>query len=385
MMKNRDKFITIAFLVFILVIPFVTVVRNCMPKSDESQLTKEQKAILEQNGTMQVATDENSDTQTIETATDTALAEEDTAVSEPLFIQLQAKINTFIEGLFGRTKLIAFNTNLTSLLTGGTYIESTQTLQGKNGMFFYKTELDGHPIWDYMGINHFTDEELQAIADNLTNTKQYLNDRGVEFYAMLMPNKEIIYEENMPDTIARVNKVSRGEQLSEYINANTDVDFVYPKDELLAAKDETLIWYNTDSHCNQKGSFVALQTLFNKIYGTSIRSLDSVSFRIDSDDYAGDLVNLAGIADKYKVDTYYVFERESADPQQYHDQSLLFVGDSFGGFLSYVAGGYYKDVTWIYPDDFKFSMYEEYEPDVVIWESIERYCEKFMNPILIAE
>jgi hypothetical protein len=189
----------------------------------------------------------------------------------------------------------------------------------------------------------------------------------------------------MPDTIARVNKISRGEQLSDYINANTNVDFVYPKDELLTAKDETLIWYNTDSHCNQKGSFVALQALFSRIYGTSMRSLDSVSFRIDADDYAGDLVTLAGIADKYKVDTYYVFEKDSADPQQYHDQSLLFVGDSFGGFLSYVSGGYYKDVTWIYPSDFKFSMYEEYEPDVVIWESIERYCETFMNPILITE
>jgi hypothetical protein len=378
-MKNRDKIITIAFLVFILTIPFVSVVRNCMPKSEESELTEEQKAVLEQNGTMQTTTEGESETQTSET--ETAIAEEVTS-SEPLFIQLQAKINTFIEGLFGRTKLIAFNTNLTSLLTGGTYIESTQTLQGKNGMFFYKTELDGHPLWDYMGINHFSDEELAAIADNLTNTKQYLNEQGIEFYAMLMPNKEIIYEDNMPDTIARVNKVSRGEQLSDYVNENTNVDFVYPKDELLAGKDETLIWYNTDSHCNMKGSFIALQTLFNKIYGTK-RDLDSVSFRIDADDYAGDLVTLAGIADKYKVDTYYVFEKESADPEQYHDQSLLWVGDSFGGFLTYVAKGYYRDVTWVYPSDFKLSMYEEYNPDVVIWESIERYCETFMNPILL--
>jgi hypothetical protein len=48
-----------------------------------------------------------------------------------------------------------------------------------------------------------------------------------------------------------------------------------------------------------------------------------------------------------------------------------------------VSGGYYKDVTWVYPSDFKSSMYEEYEPDVVIWESVERYCETFMNPILV--
>jgi hypothetical protein len=251
-------------------------------------------------------------------------------------------------------------------------------------MFFYKTELDGHPLWDYMGINRFTDEELSAIADNLTATKEYLNGRGIEFYTMLMPNKEIIYEENMPDTIARVNKESRGEQLSGYINDNTDVVCVYPKEELIEAKNssDTKIWYDTDSHCNQRGSFIAIQALFERIYGTSA-SIDSVSFRVDATDYSGDLVNMAGISDKYKIDTVYVFEKESADKSQYHDQTLLFVGDSFGGFLSTVAGGYYKDVIWVYPSQFEFSMYEEYEPDVVIWESVERYCETFMNPTFL--
>ena len=77
-------------------------------------------------------------------------------------------------------------------------------------MFFYKTELDGKPIWDYMGINHFTEAEMAVIAANLTATRDHLNAVGIEFYTMCIPNKEIIYAENMPDTIARVNEVSRG-------------------------------------------------------------------------------------------------------------------------------------------------------------------------------
>ena len=50
-MKNRDKWITIAFLVFILVIPLVTVARNMLPHQQET-LTEEERAILEQNGTL---------------------------------------------------------------------------------------------------------------------------------------------------------------------------------------------------------------------------------------------------------------------------------------------------------------------------------------------
>ncbi|MCM1183322.1 MAG: hypothetical protein NC337_08115 [Roseburia sp.] len=375
-MKNRDKWIAIVFLIFIMSIPAITIARNVFgPTQDEDQLTEDEKAILENNGTFQ---DKDKDR---DTPADGEVAPQP---EDPAFVRMQGQINTFIEGMFGRTKLIAFNTGLTSILTGGTYIESTQTLQGKNDMFFYKTELDGHPIWDYMGINHFTEEELAAIAANLLATRTYLDEKGIEFYMMCMPNKEIIYEENMPDTIARVNEVSRGEQLAAYINANTDLVFVYPKDALLAAKEETPVYYSTDTHCNQKGSFVSMQELFDAAYGRKA-ALDSVSFRTDATDYSGDLVAMAGLTGKYNIDTVYVFEKESADKAQQHDQVLLFVGDSFGGFLSAVSKGYYKEVYWVYSTQFQNSMYEEYEPDVVIWEWAERYCEEFANPILMTK
>lgn len=373
-MKNRDKWITIAFLIFILAVPLLTLVRGAFPQDNGKRL-EEQKEILENNGTLQGA-EEPAGT---EGAADTA-QDADT----PAFARLQNMMDNFTDRLFGRAKLIAFNTSLTSLITGGSYIESTQALLGKNDMFFYKTELDGHPIWDYMGINHFTDEELSAIAQGLTATRSHLQEKGIEFYTLCVPNKEIIYEENMPDTIARVNKVSRGEQLAGYLQENTDLAFVYPKDALLEAKQDAQIWYKTDTHCNQKGSFVIMQELFRTVYGTHT-DLDSASFRVDRTDLAGDLVGLAGLADKYPIDTIYVFETESADAAQYHDQTLLLVGDSFGGFLSAVLKGYYKEVHWIWPDKFQYSMYEEYKPDVVILERAERYCEQFANPILIAQ
>ncbi|MDE5824989.1 MAG: hypothetical protein K2H91_09965, partial [Lachnospiraceae bacterium] len=177
-MKNRDKWITIAFLVFILVIPLVTVARNVLPHQQGEGLSEAEKAVLEQNGTLTG----DKTTQTVGTAGDET--GQSRLVKEPGFVRLQKSIDSFTDGLFGRTKLIAFNTGLTSLLTGGTYIESTQTLKGKNNMFFYKTELDGKPIWDYMGINHFTEEEMAAIAANLTATREHLGAKGIEFYTM---------------------------------------------------------------------------------------------------------------------------------------------------------------------------------------------------------
>lgn len=380
-MKNRDKWIAVIFMLFIFTLPIVTVVRGFLPQSQEETLTQEQQELLDKNGTMQGGSHgDSTDGSTESTGEQTA-----EQVKTPWFTALQNTLNSFTERLCARNKLIAFNSELTSLLTGGTYMESTQVLLGKNNWLFYKTELDGHPLWDYMGINHFTDEELAAIAANLVSMRDGFNALGVDFYVTALPNKEIIYEEYMPDTVARVDEVSRAEQLADYIWDNTDLVYVYPKQALLDAKAEGQIYYQTDTHWNQKGAFVGMQQLMHEAYGVDAKDLDSVSFDITSYDLAGDLAVIGGVADKYNIDTTYVFDADTADKAQYRDEVALVVGDSFSGFLSTIAKGYYKEVHWIYTKDFTMSMLDEYDADVVIWESVERYMETFLNVNLLTQ
>lgn len=380
-MKNRDKWIAVIFMLFIFTLPIVTVVRGFLPQSQEETLTQEQQELLDKNGTMQGGSHgDSTDGSTESTGEQTA-----EQVKTPWFTALQNTLNSFTERLCARNKLIAFNSELTSLLTGGTYMESTQVLLGKNNWLFYKTELDGHPLWDYMGINHFTDDELAAVAANLVSMRDGFNERGVDFYVTALPNKEIIYEEYMPDTVARVDTVSRAEQLANYIWDNTDLVYVYPKQALLDAKAEGQIYYQTDTHWNQKGAFVGMQQLMHEAYGVEAKNLDSVSFDITSNDLAGDLAVIGGVADKYNIDTTYVFDADTADKAQYRDEVALVVGDSFSGFLSTIAKGYYKEVHWIYTKDFTMSMLDEYDADVVIWESVERYMETFLNVNLLTQ
>lgn len=380
-MKNRDKWIAVIFMLFIFTLPIVTVVRGFLPQSQEETLTQEQQELLDKNGTMQGGSHGDN----TEGSTESAGEQTAEPVKTPWFTSLQNTLNSFTERLCARNKLIAFNSELTSLLTGGTYMESTQVLLGKDNWLFYKTELDGHPLWDYMGINHFTDDELAAIAANLVSMRDGFNALGVDFYVTALPNKEIIYEEYMPDTVARVDTVSRAEQLANYIWDNTDLVYVYPKQALLDAKAEGQIYYQTDTHWNQKGAFVGMQQLMHDAYGVEAKNLDSVSFDITSNDLAGDLAVIGGVADKYNIDTTYVFDADTADKAQYRDEVALVVGDSFSGFLSTIAKGYYKEVHWIYTKDFTMSMLDEYDADVVIWESVERYMETFLNVNLLTQ
>lgn len=383
--KDRNSWIAVIFLIYIFTIPIRTMLGG---SSEEDVLSTNAEAVLSGNGTAAEQTDitlleENVSESESE---DEAQKDEKKTVAEnwqETFSQMQDRLNVFTEKLFLRNAFISLNSELTRALTGGTYMESTQVLLGKEDWLFYKTQNDGYPVYDYMGINHFTEEELAAMADNLILARDYFEkEKGISFVAVTIPNKEIIYEEYMPDTIARVNSVSRGEQFARYMNEHTDVKYVYPKNAFLQYKEDYPLFYKTDTHWNHIGAFVGVQEIFKELYGT-FTTPDMVQFNETQTDFAGDLSVIAGVSDQYAMDTVYEFDSATADPAQKREETAIVVGDSFGGFLSVIARGYYEEVHWIDTDDFNVSMLDELQADVVIWESVERLQEVFMQESLL--
>lgn len=389
---TRDRLIAAVFVLFILFIPVMTIIKDIFPSGADDQVQTGE-AVLQGNGTIQEeavaeneegkeTSDEETEADGEQTATDGSELQTQ-AEQIPRFLRLQNNINDFTQGLYLRKNLISFNTNLTAYITGNSYIESTQVLLGKDNWLFYKTETDGTPIWDYMGINHFTQEELAAMAGNLTRMRDYFAAAGIEFIVMGIPNKENVYPEYMPGTVPKVDKQSRADQVAEFLWANTDIDYIYPMEALLKEKEQYQIYYKTDTHWNQIGAFVGLQAMFSQLYGTYAEP-GSVNFVETGYDYAGDLASIAGITDDYAIDTLYAYDESSVDPAQYRDEKLLIIGDSFSGFLSVVAKPYYQDVKRVTTVEFTMSVMEEYQPDVIIWESVERYINYFKDVDLLS-
>lgn len=348
-MKTRDRWIAVSFLIFIFALPAATLAEGLFAPRGEQAFAEVSADVPD--GTAQ-----------------------DTFRLFPSSVQ--NGIDHFTDQLFMRKQLIAFNMDVTSLLTGGTYFESTQVLLGKDNWLFYKSSIEGeHPIWDYMGINHFSEEELLQITANLQETQNYFeNECGIPFYIVTVPNKEIVYSEKMPDTILRLDEVSRGQQLSEYIEQNTALPYLDLRYALLDAKKNSQIYYKTDSHWNYFGAYVGLQEIFQEIYGDGIPA-DISCFSVASENYSGDLAGLAGLEDRFAIDSYYVLNPDSIKQEQYHDEVLLLVGDSFSEYLCDLAKYYYRDVRYVHSRDFHADMIEEIQPDIVVWECVERYLD----------
>ncbi len=285
-------------------------------------------------------------------------------------------IDQYTGAIVGRFQMIRLNTGLTKALTGGTYMESTEVLLGKNDWLFYKVTTDGEPLYDYMGINHFDEDELKTIVSNMASLGDMLDKKGIKYAILTVPNKEQVYSEYMPDTVAKINNSSRLTELSDYIQSECG-DMIagkYPyidvTDTMLVNKNSYPLFYKTDTHWTEVGSFMALQEVMRALYGTS-ESTPDVVFD-SSPGFVGDLCKISGTTDRFS-DVTYTLREDSVDSSLMRDETLFIIGDSFGDAMIHTAEHYYKNVYWVRTKDYESRLMDEYNPDVVIWECVERY------------
>lgn len=291
-------------------------------------------------------------------------------------------INEFEGALVGRYRMINLNTAISKLLTGGTYMESNEVLLGKDGWLFYKATSDGTPLYDYMGINHFSEEELAKVYDNLVVIGDGVSARGMDVIFMTVPNKEQVYSEYMPDTVDKINDKSRLDELTEYIESKGGLiadryGYVDTSKVLRAYKDTYPLFYRTDTHWTECGSYLALMEL-RRAMDQRVTPIDEVVFT-DKGGFVGDLAKISGSRDEYS-DVNPVIDASSINDDSTKDQVMLIIGDSFGDAMIHSAKHFYKEVYWVRLKEYTDEL-DRYEPDVVVVECVERYLSDLQEEV----
>ena len=291
-------------------------------------------------------------------------------------------INEFEGALVGRYRMINLNTSISKLLTGGTYMESNEVLLGKDGWLFYKATSDGTPLYDYMGINHFSEEELAKVYDNLVAIGDGVSARGMDVIFMTVPNKEQVYSEYMPDTVDKINDKSRLDELTEYIESKGGLIadrycYVDTSKVLRSCKDTYPLFYRTDTHWTECGSYLALMEL-RRAMDQRVTPIDEVVFT-DKGGFVGDLAKISGSRDEYS-DVNPVIDASSINDDSTKDQVMLIIGDSFGDAMIHSAKHFYKEVYWVRLKEYTDEL-DRYEPDVVVVECVERYLSDLQEEV----
>lgn len=105
---------------------------------------------------------------------------------------------------------------------------------GKDSWLFYnsKEAQDGDEIADFLGTNHYSEEQYATLSNNLQGLEHYLSEKGIKLYVMYCPNKSAIYSEYMPSAYRKVSDISKVDLAVEYLRTNTNLNIIYPKQEL---------------------------------------------------------------------------------------------------------------------------------------------------------
>lgn len=272
-----------------------------------------------------------------------------------------------------------------------------RVIQGRFNWLYYAGD---NSIAYYSGTNILSDEEMKEWAGLMQELKDACDEKGIQLGMMIMPNKEQVYPEYMPSYTVKTSK-KREDIFTEYINNNTDVDFVYPIEELKSGKKYYEMYFPYDTHWTQAGAFVGTMALYEKmgIETTNLNDLEVLPTKftqkglidtgsLDADMYTEDTDYVIFYKPQYTVNWFdgeksfimptNVYRSTSDNPD---NKKILMIGDSFRlAMIPYLSQDYtelcvaHRNALDDVKDDFK-------DTDVLIVASVERF-DKYMFEVL---
>ncbi len=265
---------------------------------------------------------------------------------------------------------------------------------GEEGHIYYK---DKDYIAAFQRLN--TDERyLDSMVQFLEKTNDYLASKDIRFLYFVCPDKKTIYPEYFPHTV-HVNENNRSvlDCLDEKMAA-TDVEYIDPRDELIAAKGEDLLYnklYDV-THWNDRGAFIGHSLIDEKIRQwfddvpplepgnfdletVHVDSLDNAKFSIDEDvplftlrnDETADYTELLKPSMDCNTDTFYTHHINMTAP---NDRRLLVFTDSYFQAYQKFYDNRFKEVYFVHRQNYDYVQYfvNLVFPDMVIFETAER-------------
>ena len=269
---------------------------------------------------------------------------------------------------------------------------SDDVLIGKDGWLFYTSEKDGNPVKQSTGEWMFTEKQLKKIAKNLKKTKKTLENQGIRFVLFIAPNKETIYKDELPSFYQNENTKSCVDQLVEYLKENTDIEVVYPKEELLEARKEheDIEWYHKlDTHWNSAGAYIGAENLA-KALNIEMPVFEELTLEKQTWD-TGDLAQMLNITikngdtnytlsnisdretecEKWDFYTEFIYHTADADPRK-----LFVCRDSFSDALAPILATQFENSMFVHRKGFSQEQIFAYDTDIFVYECVERYIKK---------
>ena len=276
-----------------------------------------------------------------------------------------------------RNELVTANALINGKILGTS--TASGVIQGTDGWLYYKDSLE-----DYLGENLLEDRSLYNISHILSLMQEYLAEKNVQFAFTVAPNKNSLYDANMPyyDS-CKVSDNKNLINLRKYLK-NENVSYVDLYEPL--AKADEILYHKRDSHWNNKGAALASDLLLEGL-GKEHESYTDETYTVKTD-FTGDLDEmLYPLATTPEDEIYYdrqttfayVGEVESNfDPRittvnPVKTGSLVMYRDSFGNALLPFMADVYGNAYFSRGIPYQLTDVDTMAADTVVVERAERF------------
>lgn len=226
--------------------------------------------------------------------------------------------NTF-EGIYGNIKTHVLSDSL-----------SDAVVIGKDGWLFSNDTLT-----DYKRTNSFSTTSLDNIKENILNYERVLFNNGIQFYFLVVPNKNTVYDDFMPSNIRRANRVERIEQVYTHLYKYSDIKVAEIWEQLKAAKaNGENLYYKTDPLWTESGALIAINqlTTFLKTDFPEFNELDLSAFdKTEKISKMKSLAILMNRTDEYEERNYIY------NPKNLNSMEILSPGTPSSNFNSVIS------------------------------------------------
>lgn len=264
-----------------------------------------------------------------------------------------------------------------------------QVVVGKEDWLYFSGTLD-----DYQGKQMLSDREMYAVVHNLELMKNYVESQGSRFIFTVAPNKNSLYNDHMPGRYP-AGTDSNLKRLTKKLEEKG-----IPYADLYEAfeQQEEVLYFRRDSHWNNKGAVLACHVLMEQM-GKEHESYKNIPCEVVVE-HTGDIDEmLYPLAVEKEPDYQYQKEWEYAyvnDVTDHMDDwietenpkeegTLLMYRDSFGeSLLPFMA----EEMQYAYFSrlvPYNLTQVEEYLPDYVVIERVERKIAALATEVPIME
>jgi len=207
--------------------------------------------------------------------------------------------------LFQRNQIISSRNKLELDIFGSLKTDEVKIgyLKDKEDRMFFYNIPEVADLYKPEGLFSQTDLELWVKEHEFRS--QYFEDQGIYYYVLTNPIKNSVYSDYLGFDINTTP--TRAKQIVEYVKEhNSKLKLVFPLAEVIADRANHKVFYQTDSHWNQYGGYLAYNELF-KVMSKDFPELKPIpkeQFEVENVEGVGDLFRLAGLYQPELVPSY---------------------------------------------------------------------------------